>query len=215
MRLSLALCTFLLALPAVAPASAQVTLGLRGGLNTAFFTGGDAAGTDPRLGAVGGAFVRYDVTPRLGLQVEALYSQEGAEDDVIGQEGTYKFDYIDIPVLVRLGVPVSRFADAGVYAGPSFGIPVRDDFVDAIDGFEDEQGAATDVGLVLGADYWAGPFGVDLRYTAGLTDAFSDEIDGELVEPLDIRNAAFSVTLGLRFGAPERDRPRRRPGRPY
>lgn len=210
MRILLALCTLLLAVPA----SAQVTLGLRGGLNTAFFTGRDAAGTDPRLGAVGGAFVRYDATPRVGIQVEALYSQEGAEDDVIGQEGTYTFDYIDIPVLVRLGVPVSRFADAGIYAGPSIGIPIRDDFVD-IDGFEEEQGAATDLGLTIGADYWAGPFGVDLRYTAGLTDAFDDEIDGEFVGPLDIRNGAFTVTLGLRFGAPERDRPRRRPGRPY
>ena len=195
-----------------APASAQLSGGLRGGLNTAFFSGRDALGTDPRLGAVGGAFVRYDVTPRVAVQVEALYSQEGAED----VDGTYKLDYIDVPVLLRLGLPVSRLADAGVYAGPSVGLPVRATFADE-DGRDLEEETAVDLGVVLGADFWAGPFGVDLRYTGGLTDAFSDEIDGESVRPLDIRNQALTITVGFRFGATERDVPprRRRPRRPY
>ena len=195
-----------------APASAQLSGGLRGGLNTAFFSGRDALGTDPRLGAVGGAFVRYDVTPRVAVQVEALYSQEGAED----VDGTYKLDYVDVPVLLRLGLPVSRLADAGVYAGPSVGLPVRATFEDE-DGRDLEEETAVDLGVVLGADFWAGPFGVDLRYTGGLTDAFSDEIDGESVRPLDIRNQALTVTVGFRFGAPERNVPprRRRPRRPY
>ena len=181
------------------PASAQATFGLKGGLNTAFFSGDDADGTDPRLGAVGGAFVRFDATPTLALQVEALYSQEGAEDTFVGQEGTYKLDYLDIPVLLRLGVPLSRLADAGVYVGPSIGIPLRSEFEFEGGGTVNES-TKTDLGVTLGVDYWAGPVGIDLRYTAGLTDAFDDEIDGELVDPLDIRNQAFTVMLGYRFG---------------
>lgn len=209
MRTLLLLSALLLAVPA----SAQLSGGVRGGLNVASFSGADAPGTEARLGAVGGAFVRYDVTPAVALQVEALYSQEGAEDP--DNFGTYKLDYVDVPVLLRLGVPVSRFADAGVYIGPSLGVPVGAEF-EYDDGVEEDEEAAFGVGVTVGADYWAGPFGIDLRYTAGLSDALSDEIDGEPVPTLDLRNQAFTVTLGLRFGAPERDLPpRRRPRRPY
>ena len=196
-----------LALLAAVPASAQATFGVRGGLNTAFFSGSDADGTDPRLGGVGGAFVRYDVTPALALQVEALYSQEGAEDTFAGQEGTYELDYLDVPVLVRFAVPVNRLADAGVFAGPSIGIPLRAAFDGAFGGVSDDEATRTDLGLTLGADYWAGPVGLDVRYTAGLTDAFDDEIDGVPVAPLDIRNQGLTLTLGYRFGG---GRPARR-----
>ncbi len=198
MRTSLALLALGAALLA-APAQSQTTVGLRGGLNTAFWMGDDADGTDPRLGAVGGPFVRFDATPNLALQVEALYSQEGAKETLVGEEGTYKLDYIDIPILARVALPISRFADAGIYAGPSIGIPIRSEF-EYDDGVTVEESAKTDLGVTLGADYWSGPFGVDLRYTAGLTKALNDEIAGELVEPLDVRNQAFTVTVGYRFG---------------
>lgn len=199
MRSLLALSALLLA----ASASAQPVLGLKAGLNTAYFTGDDADGTDPRLGFVGGALLRFDVTPSVGLQVEALYSQEGAED----LDGTYKLDYVDVPVLLRLGVPVSRYADAGVYAGPSIGIPVRSTF-EGDGGTEVDEETETDFGVAAGVDFWSGAFGVDLRYTAGLRDTFSDEIAGLEVAPLDIRNQAFSVTLGYRFGGPSGPRAR-------
>lgn len=188
-----------LALLVAVPASAQATFGVRGGLNTASFSGADARGTDPRLGGVGGAFVRLDAGPALALQVEALYSQEGAVDPFADPEGTYKLDYLDVPVLVRLGVPLTRLADAGVFAGPSVGVPLRARFDRRGDSFD--EATRTDLGVVVGADYWAGPVGIDLRYTVGLTDAFDDEIGGEF-EPLAIRNRGFSVSLGVRFGGP-------------
>jgi hypothetical protein len=148
------------------------------------------------------------VTRSASVQVEALYSQKGAEDPFL--RGTYKLDYVDVPVLLRLGVPVSRLADAGVYVGPSIGIPVRAEF-EYDDGFDDAEEANLDLGIAVGVDYWAGPFGVDLRYTAGLQDALSDEIDGEFVPPLDLQNQAFTATVGVRFGAPDRPRVPRRP----
>lgn len=176
-------------------ASAQTTFLLKGGLNTAYFSGEDAAGTDPSLGATGGVGLRFDVTPSLGVQVEALYSQEGAEDP--SGPGTYQLDYLDVPITVRAALPLSRYADAGLYAGPQIGIPLRSEF-DFDGGGSSDVDLKTDIGLTLGADYWSGPIGIDLRYTTGLTDAFQD--DGTLDVPLDIRNQAFTVSLGYRFG---------------
>ncbi len=182
-----------------APASAQTSFLLKGGLNTAFFSGEDALIYDPRLGASGGAGLRFDIGPSLGVQVEALYSQEGAEQD--NGAGTYKLDYLDIPILLRAALPLSRYADAGLYAGPQIGIPVRAEFAPDRGPKEDEQ-TRTDIGVALGADYWSGPVGVDLRYVIGLQDAFDDEIDGVPVDPLFVRNQAFTVSLGYRFGGP-------------
>ncbi len=179
-----------------APVSAQTQFIVKGGLNTAFFSGSDAGGTEPRLGAVGGAGLRFNATPSLAVQVEALYSQEGAVED--NGEGTYKLDYLDIPILLRAGIPVSPYADAGIYAGPQIGIPLNATF-DSEFGRETDEETLTDIGLAIGADYWSGPFGVDLRYVVGLTDTFDDEIGG-LFDPLDIQNQTFTVTLGLRFG---------------
>lgn len=181
----------------VAPASAQTTFGIKGGLNTAFLSGDSADGLDPRLGFAGGALLRFDVTPAIGVQAEALYSQEGAKEDAGADQGTYQFDYLDIPILVRVGVPISPYADAGLFVGPSIGIPLSgrfdSDVNDALD-LDLDDAMNTDIGLTFGADYWSGPFGVDLRFTTGLTDAF----DG--VGLGDARNQAFTVTAGYRFG---------------
>ena len=199
MRLSL-LSTALLALAFfAAPASAQTTVVLKGGLNTAFLNGGTSTeGLDPRLGAVGGVGLRYDVTPSLSLQAEALYSQKGAEDGLVTDPGTYRLDYLEVPLLARVAIPVSPYADAGVYAGPSIGIPLaaefRSDNSSALD-IDYDGDLKTDVGIAVGADFWSGPFGVDVRYTAGLQDAFED---GRGLN--DARNGALSLTLGYRFG---------------
>lgn len=187
-----------------APASAQLAFGAKAGLNVASLNGDGTSGLDPRLGFAGGLQARYDLTPTVGLQVEALYSQKGAKDQAEeGQntvdDGTYQFDYIEIPVLVRVGLPVSRLADAGIYAGPSIGIPVGARFDSAGDNdnrdIDYDGDLSTDIGVAVGADYYAGPVGVDLRYTFGVTDVFEDGVGIP-----DARNGAFAVSLGYRFG---------------
>jgi hypothetical protein len=182
------------------PAAAQVSLGLKAGLNTSFWTGDDAEQTDPRLGFAGGATLRYDVNRALALQTEVLYSQKGAE---LGSTALADFsvrqDYVEIPVLARVAVPVSRFADAGIYAGPSFGIPINAELVGEGDNgsASQEADANTDIGVTAGVDYFSGPFGVDLRYTMGLTDPL--ESVPVLGNP-DVRNQAFTASFVYRFG---------------
>ena len=196
---------FALALLLAAPAAlSQTSIGLRGGLNVSSWSGDDLDVTEPRLGATGGLFARYQASPALALQAEALYSQKGVRSDlVVGDEGVYQLDYIDVPVLARVSVPLSLYADAGVYAGPTISFPIRGEFkADAETGqadFSVKDDLKTTFGLTLGGDYYAGPVGVDLRYTLGLSDVvdpvtFPDDVFG------DVKNQVFSVTLGYRFG---------------
>ena len=182
------------------PASAQASFAVKGGLNTTFFSGDDAVESDPRLGAVGGVQVRVPVTPTVSVQAEALYSQKGDqfENDLGFTEAT-RLSYVEVPVMVRLGVPLGEFLQGGVVVGGYAGFPVTSEVT--TDGlFENELDAATDYGVLVGVDVGSGPFFVEGRYTAGLAEAV--EFDPVFEFAPDFRNQAVSFTVGYRFGGP-------------
>lgn len=189
---------FVLAALALAPAlQAQTVFGVRAGLNVATFTETDFFDFDARLGFVGGAFARVPVGGPLTLQPEVLYSQEGARLDFAGVD--YSVDYLEIPLLARLAVPLVDLLDTGVFVGPAIGIAVADD-IELDEGTTEESlDPQTDFGIVAGADVGAGPFSVDLRYTFGLRDVLA-ESDGPNEDTLDFRNGVFSVTAAYVFG---------------
>ncbi len=182
-----------LALPALAPAAqAQTTFGLRAGLNVSDLTGDDAllGDTDPRLGFSGGVFANVPVG-RSGLYVqpEVLYSMKGVTDGASGSDDEIQLDYVEVPLLLGFATPVT---DSGLmvggYAGPAIAFKVRERPDAGVDLFE-----STDVGAAFGVTVGAGAFGVDGRYTLGLTDAFKP--DG-----ISLRNGAFTIGATYRFG---------------
>ena len=189
-------------------ASAQATFGLKAGLNTSFFSGDDADGLDAKLGAVGGATVRFDVNPGFGVGVEALYSQKGAryEDPLDADfDESYHFDYVEIPAYVRLAVPIGEYLEGGVSLGGYVGIPVRTGGND-IDGDFDLE-ANTDYGALIGVDVGSGPYYVDARYSLGLAQVTDDDtliLDLPAGVAPDLKNQTISLTFGVRFGGPRR-----------
>ena len=111
-----------------APAIAQPSVGVKAGLNTAFFSGDDAVDSDPRLGFVGGLAARLPVNPAVAVQLEALYSQKGETfENSNGVDEVTKLSYLEIPASVRLSVPLSPLLDAGVHVGGYAGIPLSGD----------------------------------------------------------------------------------------
>jgi hypothetical protein len=93
-------------------------------------------------------------------------------------------DYVQVPVLLRIGS--SPRAGAGVYAlaGPTFGLLVQDE------GWS-EPLERTDVGLVVGAGVTLAWFLAEARYTAGLLDFSKGAVA--------YKNRVFSVLGGIRF----------------
>ena len=193
--------SLLLAALVAAPslAHAQVSFGLKGGLNTSFFSGPSAEGTDPALGAVGGAVVRFDANPGFGIGAEALYSQKGARDEFLDE--TYDFDYLEVPVYARLAVPVGQTLDGGVQIGGYVGIPLRSGGTDVQGDFDVD--ANTDCGALVGFDLGSGSYYVEGRYSLGLGQVTDDEtLFTDLPEGLvpDLKNQTISLTFGVRFG---------------
>ena len=207
-------------------ASAQATFGVRGGLNASSFVGvgaDDLEGFEPSsaLGLVVGAFAEVPLSGWVAVRPEVLYSQKGlaVSGDVLGAgllsaDGTLNLDYVEVPVLVRIGLPIGPALDAGLLVGPTFAFKVNESLDVGVEGVpidldgviglfspgDEDAFESFDAGLALGVEVGSGPFYVDLRYTLGLLDTnrVEDALDADVPT---VRNGVFSVTGALKFGS--------------
>jgi hypothetical protein len=152
-----------------------------------------------RTGLVIGGHVGIPLAGLFTLQPEVLYTQRGVEADLPFVDETFKFnlDYLDVPVLLRVG-PSSGFQ---FLVGPSFnfntGATIKSEGI--VEGDEDFKDDVEDVevGLVLGGGYYGGLLVVEGRYQEGLTNIAKFE-EFEFEE--DYRNRSFTLLVGVRFG---------------
>jgi hypothetical protein len=206
---------FAASLLTVTSASAQVTLGVKGGLNIADVGGGDAPSTgETKTGFIGGGFLELQFGNIFAVQPEVLYTMKGIENFSGTPDSEIKLSYIEVPVLLKVNVPIEGSnIRPNFYAGPVVafegsckvtdpGTSVDDEDCDAAaaaPAFDDEpfETVSTDFGLVFGGglDFLIGgaEVGADVRYTLGLTTI--DDAD----DPDDIKNQviSFMVTVGF------------------
>lgn len=213
-RCPLLLLLFMLLAPA--PANAQFTM--KGGMNLVDVFGDDVEASDTRPRLAGGVgFDMFGVGP-FTLAPEVYYAQKGAENFqgalATGDAAEISLAYVEVPVLVRLAIPVGggRFQPY-LAGGPVFGwqldCQVRADEAGAEedcgqllggqDQLEDtlrdfEQGIMIGGGFAFEVIRGIGAVTLDARYARGLT-RLSEAEDGP-----EIQNRALSVLLGYRFG---------------
>lgn len=187
MRFSLLALAALLAAPA---ALAQTTFGLRAGLNVATIipdSDTDLVDRGAKLGFVGGVFAEVPLTSAFAVQPEVLYTQKGVSRDESG-EPDIGVDYLEVPVLAKVALPVSPLLDLDVYAGPALAIKLgNDDEVSTV------RYNSTNLGVAVGVGVASGPFGVDARYTFSVADATEGEAN-------DFRHHVVGLTGVYRFG---------------
>lgn len=110
-------------------ASAQVKLGVKGGLNVSKMSvSSDVLDADNRAGWFIGPTLKFTV-PIVGLSfdVSALYDQKSTKvsDDNNGSK-TIKQQAIDIPVNLRYGIGLGDAGNIFLFAGPQFAFNVGD-----------------------------------------------------------------------------------------
>jgi len=198
-------------------ASAQnIKLGVKGGVNIADLGGSDVGDTKTKSGLIAGAFAEFMIGDMFAVQPEVLYSQKGTKAAEAGVDAKLKLDYIEIPVLLKVNIPIEGSkVHPNVYAGPALAIKSScklsgsdgsvsidldcDDplIVDAIG--EEFPIKSTDFGLVFGGgisfDVGGADVGVDVRYNLGLTKILD-------VDPsTDTKNKVISImgTVGFKL----------------
>lgn len=181
---------FLLTTNMVYAQDEAVKTGAKGGLN--FATMSD--GFDTRTGFVVGGFAKFSIPDSpLSIQPEALYSQQGGEQD--GSE--IRIDYLQVPVLFKFAMSQGGTAEPNLFAGPYAGLRLTAEqdggtgFLGGSTNIENRT-ESVDYGLALGGgiDIEVGNsiFTMDARYNLGLADVFND-VDG--------KHRVFAITFGI------------------
>lgn len=178
-----------------AQAQAQFALGLKGGLNIAKFDiSQGSSNIDNRTGFHGGAFALFKFT-KIGIQPEILFSKQGSEFNIDTDNYEANFDYINIPILVKLYL----VAGLNIQAGPQFGFLTTSEIKSTIGGItttqdvKDQLDKKSDTSIAVGAG-WDLPFGLtlDARYNFGLSEF-------KVGNGADLKNKVLQVSLGYKF----------------
>jgi hypothetical protein len=189
--------------------------GLKAGIN--FANHYDAEyDSDPittiRIGAF--ANVQLGNTP-FSVQPEVFYFQSGAEsgirfDDII-INGTYRSDYIKVPLLLNYSLDLSRQLQAGFFTGPSVAFLLRSEFTNSSSGLDiADMTSNTDFGIVgglkLNSPAISDRLSLEFRFSQGFTRLFEPGVfvEGSGVEGNGVfqrpnRNRAISVLLEFAF----------------
>ena len=178
-------------------ANGKTMFGLKGGLNMANVIGDDVENTSMKIGFVGGVFVCYNITEIFAIQPELLYSQKGAKVEIGTEEFSWKTDYFEVPLLLKVNLPTEGKMKPSLYAGPAIGILMTAKLEDE-DIKDDLKG--TDFGIIAGGavayQMESGSLSFEFRYEVGLQSIIDAE--GLAVEP-DVKNSVMSIMVGYGF----------------
>jgi hypothetical protein len=204
-----------LAVPCAAANAQRVSLGLKGGINSATTTLVEpGADVGRRTGFHAGAILAVQPTSRFSVQLQGLYSQRGYRLTATGTDATAKGNYVQIPLVAAFGVPLEAGGPVAlqIFFGPTVAFEVSCQVAGTIGGVSsaascDDLGAERrklDFGAMVGA-------GVDFHMQAAtvfLTAAYDYGLRNLDTDPADTstlkhRNFAFSLGFLIPvFGRP-------------
>ena len=176
-------------------AQAQAAIGIKGGLNFANVDIKDVS-TDSRTGFHGGAFMLFKFS-KIGIQPELIFSKQGNSFKFNSQELKANYDYINIPIILKL----YTVAGINIQVGPQFGFITKaeQDVPDLINSTVTKQDVkdqlkGSDISAAIGLG-WDLPFGliIDARYNLGLSKINDSSGSSEA------KNQVFQVALGYKF----------------
>lgn len=183
-------------------ADAQPRILFRAGATLATIRGADVTAAHARTGVRVGLSATFAISDDLGVEVGGAYAEKGAARRVRGMDATFKLDYMELPVLFRLGIPTLGFMSPHVLLGPAVALEVGCNSAGGDQALPcNSRGAevkAVDVGAMAGAGFSlpiSGPLSVSLEvfYDVGLVS-----ID-DSASPEDVKNRAWSFLVGVGF----------------
>ena len=189
---------------------AQMQIGPKAGLNIASIGGDDAdkilegRSLDSKTGFAGGLFFMYQFSKMFAIQPEAYYTMKGATYSEGGADLTISLDYIEVPVLFKLLIPIEGSnLKPSIFAGPSIGFNMtakskveveggesqENDFKDETESTEFSLAFGGGLGFMVGKN----ELGIDVRYILGL-NTFDKSSD-----PWDLKNNVINVNAYFGF----------------
>jgi hypothetical protein len=189
----------ILLLSASSLSAQETSFGVRGGVNIANQVSGDET-TDDRTAGTFGLYINSQLGKVVSFQVEALYTGKGATYNVLGTTVTSKFDYIEVPLLLRVGPNIGEvhlFIESGITPGVlvSTGVSAEGSsyYGDSEDFETFELGIPVGAGIEVNTEKIQLQF--DVRYNIGLTGIVKD-LDANYD---NVKNRGLMIMAGVGF----------------
>ena len=193
-------------------AQTSPSFGLKAGMNVSSLSkDGGLNDQESKIGFNAGVFLNAPISEQFSIQPEVLYNNLGSKitREATVNSNTYTaeyarhLDYISVPVMAQFNATPNFYIEAGPQF--SFLVDARDKYKNTINGStQDAQSYSLnkdnfktfDFGLGLGVGYYFTPqFGINARYTAGLTDIYKSNSTSND----NVKNNVFQVGLNFRF----------------
>lgn len=144
---------------------------------------------------------------QLGAQAELLMVRRGAEAEANGLVVTsYDFNYLELPAMGRVKLPVSSWIEPYAVVGPRFGFLLRVESTDINGNVRDESDGTNkfDLGISagLGALFHVGSRTM-LSLEARYDQSVMNRIDASVETSADQRHRAFFLIFGASIGVGE------------
>lgn len=180
--------------------------GVKAGLNRSSMTDMNA-----KNGIVAGIFYQIDISKSISLQPEVLYSKGGAINSAtvslygfpLYLEHDYSFDYIHVPILLKLKAYNGKSAALSFFIGPRVSLKskakidetwrylsLEEEKTHSVTGIKSVNfgiAAGTEVSFNIGNQSII----IDLRYSTDISEIAADT---------GTKNSSFSVMVGYGFG---------------
>ena len=201
MKKSIVMSFGLLMMCAMSFGQAQVSFGLKGGLNLSKLDiSQGVSNVDNRTGFHAGAFGLVKIT-FLGIQPEVIFSKQGSTYKVNTTTYEANYDYINVPIMLKFYLPLGL----NLQAGPQFGFLSSSELINTANGVKDPQDASklfnqtSDTAVSLGLG-WDLPFGLtlDARYNIGLKDIKVTPSTNP-ADAVEFKNKVIQISLGYKF----------------
>lgn len=166
-------------------AQAQLKFGVKGGANFSKFTSTDPAVQAENLTAWHAGLMTEIKLPVIGIELDALYTQNGSKIDLNGAKEDLKNTYIALPLVAKVYI----LKVLNIQAGPQFSWLTSTNITD-ID--PEAQLKDSDLHIVFGAGVELAMLHASLRYNLGVKD-----INASTVSDFDLKNNAFMLSVGI------------------
>lgn len=188
-----------LAIFVIANSNAQINFGAKAGVNFATITGDDVESFDSRTAFHVGVVAEIVISETFSFQPELLYSAQGADYSDEEFEGTFKLDYLNIPLMAKFYVGEGFSLEAGPQIG--FLLSAKDEYDFTGTAFKSEEEDIKefvkdiDFGINVGVGYkLEGGLNFGARYNLGLSDA-NDSGD----DSFTLKNSVIQAYVGYFF----------------
>ena len=158
----------------------QITVKPMAGVNIATMTNMRTAKT--RIGAVAGVEGEYGLAKNFSITAGLLYSMQGEKSSDSEYYSSYKYDYLNVPILANYYVYQGLAIKAGMQPGIKLSAKIDDENNGDANGFY--------FSIPVGASYEYSNFVIDARYNLGVSKADN---------PGTAKHSWFSITVGYKI----------------